>query len=109
MRQLELVKSMQSKWADQAVSITVYYQEHELPEIKKWLADNYNSGVKSVSFMLHNKHGFKQAVLEEIDEKAYHKMVTRLKPIDKFLDRSDDDKLTILGQQECEGGACPLK
>ena len=35
--QLEWVKKMQTEWADNAVSVTVYYRLEELGEIKEWL------------------------------------------------------------------------
>jgi hypothetical protein len=43
-----------------------YYKKEELPEIKQWLKENYKDSVKSVSFLLHSEHGFKQAPYEEI-------------------------------------------
>lgn len=108
-QQLDLVKRLNTCWADQAVSVTVYYKAHELPEIQEWLKANYDDSVKTVSFLLHSDHGFKQAPLEEISQERYEAMAAKLKPIGNVEDRSKDDDFRILDAQECEGGACPLK
>ncbi len=104
-KQLELVKALQTHWADQAVSVTCYYKLEEIPEIKKWLTENYNSSVKSVSFLLHNEHGFKQAVLEDITEEDYKEQISKLKSISLKND-STDEMVDISG---CESGACPIR
>ena len=104
-QQLELVKKLQSIWADNAVSVTIYYKPAELPEIKKWMKENYESGVKSVSFMLHSEHGFIQAPYEEIAEERYNELIKDVKPLSTM-------KVDIAGinlDVECEGGACPVK
>ncbi len=103
-QQLELVKQMQTIWADNAVSATIYYKKEELPEIKKWLKAHYKTSIKSVSFLLHADHGFKQAPYEEIDEQTYDEMLKKLKPI--FVTSQKDGTLDGL---ECAGGACPVR
>ena len=60
-KQLEMVKTLQNVWSDNAVSVTAYYSPEELEELKEWLKVNYKSGIKSVSFLLRQEHGFKQA------------------------------------------------
>lgn len=104
--QLELIKKLQRVWADQAVSVTIYYKKEELDSIKKWLKENYNSSIKSVSFLLHHEHGFKQAPLQEIDEETYNKMVSRIKKIDSLSNTAFDGEID---SQECQSGACPIK
>src|SRR5690606_36746717 len=73
-KQLELVKMLQTKWADQAVSVTVYYKKDELNQIKEWLSKNYDECIKTVSFLLHADHGFKQAPLQQITQAEYEYM-----------------------------------
>lgn len=103
--QLEIVKKLQSEWSDNAVSCTVYYKKEELPQIKEWLAANYNKYVKSVSFLLHQDHGFTQAPFEEISEQSYHAFVKKVKPISNFSFAEGD----LLDSLECVTGACPTK
>lgn len=104
-QQLEYVKRLQTEWSDNSVSCTVYYRKEELQQIKDWLKLNYNDNVKSVSFLLHNDHGFKQAPLEEITKEQYETYVINTKPIESG-EISEDD---VLDSFECIGGVCPIK
>lgn len=103
--QLEIVKELQANWSDNSVSCTVYYRKEELSKIKQWLKENYNTNLKTVSFLLHNEHGFKQAPLEEISKSQYDEMVARTKPITSCEIKEDD----IQDSFECVGGVCPVK
>lgn len=103
--QLNFVKRMQTEWSDNAVSCTVYYRKEEIPKIKEWLNANYNDGVKSVSFLLHSEHGFKQAPLEEITKEVFQEYSAAVTPI-MSGDVNEDD---ILDTFECVGGFCPVK
>jgi adenosylcobalamin-dependent ribonucleoside-triphosphate reductase len=104
--QLEWVVKAQSTWADNNVSVTVYYKKEELPEIQEWMKKNYKNKVKSVSFLLHSEHGFALAPYEEITEEVYNKLKSKIKDGINFTDSSNMDLLDSL---ECEGGACPIK
>jgi hypothetical protein len=102
--QLETVRWLQEEWSDNSVSCTVYYKKEELPEIRKYLKKYYKNGHKSLSFLLHSEHGFKQAPLEEITQEQYDALVASTVPITsiKELDIGLDDA-------ECATGACPIR
>lgn len=102
--QLEIVKKLQSEWSDNAVSCTIYYKKEELDGIKEYLKKHYNSSFKSLSFLLHSEHGFKQAPLEEITKEEYDKLVKKITPITGIKASVDFD-----GELECAGGVCPVK
>lgn len=104
--QLEWVKKMQTVWADNAVSVTVYYRKEELPEMKKWLAENYDNSVKSVSFLLHVDHNFPLPPYEEISEDEYNKI---LKGIDFSVQLNAGSNMDELALDNCSTGACPIK
>lgn len=105
-QQLEWVVKAQSTWADNNVSVTVYYRKEELPEIQEWMKKNYKNKVKSVSFLLHSDHGFNLAPYEEITSDQYVKMKSKIKDDLSFTDSSN---LDLLDSLECEGGYCPIK
>jgi ribonucleoside-triphosphate reductase len=105
-QQLEMVKKLQEIWSDNAVSVTAYYSDKELPDLKKWLSENYENGIKSVSFLLRQKHGFKQAPYEEITKEAYESKKSKVKPIIVLNQNIGSEALEGI---ECEGGACPIK
>lgn len=106
-KQLDMVKKLQSVWSDNAVSVTAYYNQDELPKLKDWLKENYKDNLKSVSFLLRQKHGFKQAPYQEIDKETYDKAKAKVKPLHSisYLMTAGD----VLQGLECEGGVCPIR
>lgn len=105
-QQLELLKKIQTDWADNAVSCTVYYHKEELKDIKEWLNQNYDNSVKSVSFLLHKdtEHGFKQPPYQEITEEKYNELIKDIKPFD--IIKTENKYLEGL---ECSSGVCPIR
>jgi ribonucleoside-diphosphate reductase alpha chain/ribonucleoside-triphosphate reductase len=103
--QLEVIKRLQTEWSDNAVSVTIYYRKEELEAIRQWLAENYIN-VKSVSFLLHNEHGFDQAPLEEITEEKFAELSAGVKIISSFDSTINLDDMDI---SDCDGGACPVR
>lgn len=104
--QLQLVKKLQKVWADNAISVTVYYRMEELEDIKAWLKDNYENSIKSVSFLLHSDHGFAQAPYEEIDEKRYNDLKKKVKPLSTLQTAITYGEIETM---ECSTGACPIR
>jgi hypothetical protein len=105
-QQLELVKKIQTDWADNAVSVTVYYRLNELDGIKKWLQENYKTSLKCVSFLLHSDHNFAQVPYESIPKDKYLELMTKVKP---FTLNTLKDTGGSIDMEECAGGACPVK
>jgi adenosylcobalamin-dependent ribonucleoside-triphosphate reductase len=103
--QLEVIKRLQTEWSDNAVSVTIYYRKDELEAIREWLKNNYIN-VKSVSFLLHNEHGFDQAPLEEITAEKFAEMSAGVKIISSFDSTINLDDMDI---SDCDGGACPVR
>jgi ribonucleotide reductase alpha subunit len=104
--QLEWVKFMQKEWADNAVSVTVYYKKEELPDIKDWLKENFDAHIKSVSFLLHSDHNFPLPPYEEITKEHYEKM---LASIDASIPMVIDASGTMMDDADCATGACPVR
>lgn len=105
-RQLDLVARLQAEWADNAVSVTVNYRDEEVGDIKAWLAENYTTKVKSVSFLRHKDHGFALPPYETIDRATYESMVSQL---DLTVPLNPNDTSEDLAFDDCEGGACPVR
>jgi ribonucleotide reductase alpha subunit len=104
-KQLDMVKKLQTVWSDNAVSVTAYYKPEELDTLKTWLKNNYEHNIKSVSFLLFKDHGFKQAPYQEIDETAYLTASAKVKPLTNISTGSTE----MLDMAECAGGACPIR
>jgi len=103
-KQLDILKMAQKHWADQSVSVTVYYKREEIPQLKQWLAENLQY-IKTISFLCHSDHGFQQAPKEAISREKYEKLSAKIKPID-FEDVGEGRMVDGL---ECEGGICPVR
>lgn len=102
--QLNYVKRLQTEWSDNSVSCTVYYRKEELPNIKEWLRENYDDGVKTISFLLHSEHGFVQSPYEPITKEQYEELKKKVKPITSVEVSENEMEL-----DSCESGMCPVK
>lgn len=102
--QLDALLMAQKHWADQAVSVTVYYKRDDIPRIKAWLALNL-SKLKTISFLCHNDHGFKQAPKEAISKEKFEELSAKVRP----LQLEDDAGGEMVDGAECAGGACPVR
>lgn len=104
--QLETVKFMQKNWSDNSVSVTAYYNKEDLPELKKYIEENFGNNFKTLSFLLKmGASGFKQLPFEGITKEEYEKLSMKVKPITSATINETD--IEELG--ECGTGACPIK
>ena len=104
-KQLDAVKTAQRHWADQAVSVSVYYKREDIGKIKEWLTANL-AETKTISFLCHSEHGFKQAPKEAISKKEFDRLSKRIQPVD--ISKLSSEEFSMDGT-ECAGGACPVK
>lgn len=102
--QLDNVRRLQKEWSDNSVSCTVYYNKEDIPEIKEYLKKHLKHELKTVSFLLKNEHGFKQAPFETITKQQYLAMVRNTKPIKSVVVSESDMELN-----DCDNGSCPIK
>jgi hypothetical protein len=105
--QMDLVRRLQKVWADNAISVTVYYKSEELDGIREYLAEHWHE-MKSVSFLLHSEHGFDQAPMGELTKEEYEHVLSTTSPLGEKLTGStimSDDEFDA----ECATGACPIR
>lgn len=103
--QLSMVRFMQSEWSDNSVSVTAYYRKEDLPQLRKYLEENFKDNFKTLSFLLYSGHGFAQAPFEPITKAQYDYLAQRVKPITSL--EIDEEDLEELGA--CGIGGCPIK
>ncbi len=103
-QQMDLQQTLQEKWADNAVSVTVYVKPDELDGIKEYLKVNWPI-MKSVSFLLYSNHGFEQAPLEQITKEHYLEMKGRLMQPEE----GPHGGMSELLDDDCLSGACPIR
>ena len=105
--QMDLVRRLQKVWADNSISVTVYYRIEELDDIKRYLSDHWHE-MKSVSFLLHSDHGFDQAPMGEITKEEYDRCISATQPLGERLHGSTlllDDEFDA----DCSTGSCPIR
>ena len=104
--QLDVVKFMQKNWSDNSVSVTAYYEQENLPELRKYIEENFNENFKTLSFLLkQGASGFKQLPFEDITKEQYEYLSSLTKPITSVQINEED--LEELGA--CGLGGCPIK
>ena len=101
--QLHMIRNLQSVWSDNSVSCTVYFKKEELEDIKTYLRWNYKDTHKSLSFLLHDEHGYPQAPYEEISEEQYDALVAKTRVIAQVSSAEYESN------DECASGACPIR
>lgn len=107
--QCEDQMELQTYWADNSVSSTLTFKEDEA-ELIPGMLRKYK--FKSTSMLPYVGHGYEQAPYEPITEKEYYDMQAQVKfwPSDKeFRSYKERRDMEIIGQDDCEGGACPIK
>jgi len=104
--QMDMQKFLQTYWSDNAVSVTVYYRDEELPAMQEKMRSEYKDSIKTISVLRHSNHGFQQAPYEEITASQYREMAAVTKPITSLDDAQQWD---IVDSLECAGGVCPVK
>ena len=100
--QLEIAAQYQYYWADNSVSITVTFQDHEKDEIKDAL-EMYEARLKAVSFLKYQETGYKQAPYEPITKEEYEKMIVGITPVQK-IETSEGG----VGSKFCSNDTCEL-
>lgn len=110
--QLERYKMLMQNWCQQNVSCTVSYSPEEVPAIIDWLLENWDNYV-GVSFLLRadptktaKDLGYLYLPQEVVTKEVYEQYVSQLKPL--VLD-DDTNSFEELRDNECTGGACPIR
>lgn len=113
--QLERYKNVMRNYVDHNASITVSYDDNEIPAIVDWFLENWDSYV-GVSFIRRIDPTIDQAAAEQlgyaylpqevVSGQAYQEYVDKLQPVNVENMRSEIDNPEEIG---CEGGACPVR
>ena len=100
--QLEIAAQYQHYWADNSVSITVTFKEHEAEQIKDAL-EMYESRLKAVSFLKLSETGYTQAPYEAITKEQYQEMSAGIKPLKRIKSDEGGD-----GTKFCTNDTCTI-
>jgi ribonucleoside-triphosphate reductase len=110
--QLERYKMLMVNWCEQNVSATISYSVDEVPAIVDWLLTNWDNYV-GVSFLFRADPtktaadlGYLYLPQEVVTKAVYDDYVANLQPIDL---NQGTDVLDAVLEDECAGGACPIR
>lgn len=113
-------------WADNMVSCTITFHEHEKKKIRHML-EQYRMRIKSTSLLPYSGHGYLQApyepyVTKEVDgvaltpKEQYEKSMKKVnfKPQELYhilmaKGEFEDSEMTLSEALECAGGHCPVR
>jgi ribonucleotide reductase alpha subunit len=101
--QMELAAKYQETWADNSVSITVTFKNHEAPDIERVL-EHYENRLKCVSFLRYIDTGYQQAPYEPISVEQYNILSAGVVPVQRFGDLSQGG----VGEKYCDGDKCEI-
>ncbi|MBB64247.1 MAG: ribonucleoside-triphosphate reductase, adenosylcobalamin-dependent [Waddliaceae bacterium] len=111
--QLERYRLVMDTYCEQNVSNTISYDQSEVPALIDWFMEHWDSYV-GVSFLLRNDPtknaedlGYAYLPQEVVSKKDYEEYVASLREID-FLGLGLEVRDELL-QEECAGGACPVR
>lgn len=109
--QLTRYKLLMDNYVDQNASITVSYRPDEIPQIVRWLQDNWDSYV-GVSFLpaqdpskTAEDLGYPYLPQHVVDKFTFDSYASKLKPVDLHTAGSGE----LLDMGDCEGGQCPIR
>jgi hypothetical protein len=100
----------------QAISITVTYEPHEVPELIEEVVDGWKEGVwKGLTFLPYDPKVYYRAPREEIkSEKTFRERQAQFLTAVASIDwaeyaRIDSERSNSIADGECSGKACELK
>lgn len=109
--QLERYKLLMENYVDHNCSITIYYDQTEIPAIISWLLENWDTYV-GVSFIYRTDPtktaadlGYPYLPQEVVTKEAYEAYASTLREVDLDGTNSFDELL----EDGCATGACPIK
>jgi adenosylcobalamin-dependent ribonucleoside-triphosphate reductase len=102
--QLNNAAQMQYYWADNSVSCTISFKQHEAKDIYGAI-EMFRDKLKAVSFLPLQDHGYKQAPYQTISEDEYEKVIKNLKPLSLDIKLSEEDRAQ---DKFCQGEACEI-
>lgn len=112
--QFEINAFCQKYWADNAVSMTIRFDEDELDELKQLVYEFFGK-IKTVSFLhiLKENHNFPQPPYEEITKEVYEGLMKKVNSVKRkvnhmYLRTSWNDE-KFLAESECKKGTCGVR
>jgi len=107
--QLEHWKKVKVNFTEHNPSVTVYVGEDEWIKVGNWIYENWEI-VGGLSFLPRDNHVYQLAPYEEIDEKKYKDLLSRVAHIDfsKIVTYEKADETELKKELACVAGVCDV-
>jgi len=107
--QLEYWQRVKENFTEHNPSVTISVGEEEWLAAGNWVYQHWDA-VGGLSFLPREKHVYKLAPYEEIDEKTYNELVKTMKDIDfsKIVTYELEDETAGAKEYACVGGVCEI-
>ncbi len=107
--QLEYWKNVKVNYTEHNPSVTVSVGDNEWIAVANWLYENWEI-IGGLSFLPREKHVYKLAPYEVIDEKTYSELAKRLAHIDysKIITYEKQDETEVKKELACVAGVCEI-
>ncbi|MCL5781763.1 MAG: ATP cone domain-containing protein [Patescibacteria group bacterium] len=107
--QLEYWKMVKVNYTEHNPSVTISVGDDEWIGVANWVYDNWDI-IGGLSFLPREKHVYKLAPYEAIDEKTYKEMLKRFEHIDysKILTYEKHDETEVKKELACVSGVCEV-
>lgn len=108
-QQLEYWRQVKENFTEHNPSITISVGDDEWIEAGNWVYKNWDI-TGGLSFLPREKHVYKLAPYEEIDEKTYHELAESMVEVDfsKIVTYEFDDETAGSKEYACVGGVCEI-
>jgi ribonucleoside-diphosphate reductase alpha chain len=107
--QLEYWKLVKKNYTEHNPSVTISVGDDEWIGVANWLYNNWDL-LGGLSFLPREKHVYKLAPYETIDEKTYDELTKRFSHIDysKIITYEKKDETELKKELACAGGVCEI-
>jgi ribonucleoside-diphosphate reductase alpha chain len=107
--QLEYWKTVKTNYTEHNPSITISVGDDEWITVANWVYQNWEI-IGGLSFLPREKHVYKLAPYEPIDEKTYNEMLKRFEHIDysKIITYEKQDETEVKKELACASGVCEI-
>ncbi len=107
-QQAELLLLLQTHWADNSVSCTLEFREHEKQDVKNFLL-NHREHIKGAAFLPVRNHTYPQLPQETITEDVYYELFKKTKPLNDSMFLTGIEREEEEMDNYCTGESCTLK
>lgn len=107
--QLEYWKNVKVNYTEHNPSVTVSVGDDEWITVANWVYENWDM-IGGLSFLPREKHVYKLAPYEAIDEKTYSELIKRFAHIDysKIITYEKRDETEVKKELACVAGVCEI-